>query len=72
MRDDSILFSFIRYSDKWCRIGRKMAQIETRPRYQRYFHEIRRKIDRSLAADSEAPIAIAWGQETNQWSKIAR
>lgn len=29
-----------------------MAQIETRPRYQRYFHEIRRKIDRSLAADS--------------------
>lgn len=30
----------------------KMAQIETRPRYQRYFHEIRRKIDRSLAADS--------------------
>lgn len=49
-----------------------MAQIETRPRYQRYFHEIRRKIDRSLAADSEAPIAIAWGQETNQWSKIAR
>lgn len=48
-----------------------MAQIETRPRYQRYFHEIRRKIDRSLAADSEAPIAIAC-QETNQWSKIAR
>lgn len=39
--------------------GRKMAQIETRPRYQRYFHEIRRKIDRSLAADSEALIAIA-------------